>query len=122
MLPIVAPLFGLVRRFGRAVTRGWSEPEFRGLLYLVFVVVASGTVFYRAAEGWKWVDSLYFTIVTLTTVGYGDLSPSTAGSKIFTVVLILVGVGLLVSFIERIARYAAEDVRRSGEEEGPEAP
>ncbi len=114
MVPILAPVFGLVRRFGRAIRRGWSEPEFRGLLYLVAAVVASGCVFYRAVEGWNWVDSLYFTVVTLTTVGYGDLTPTTAGSKIFTVVLILIGVGLLVSFVERIARYAAEDVRRSG--------
>ena len=109
MIPIVAPAFGLLRRFGSAVRRGWAEPDFRGLLYLVSIVIASGTVFYRAVEGWTWVDSVYFTVITLTTVGYGDISPSTPGSKIFTVVYILIGIGLLVSFIERVARYAAED-------------
>ncbi len=109
MIPIVAPVVGLLRRFGGAIRRGWSEPEFRGLLYLVSVVVVGGTVFYRAAEGWSWVDSLYFTVITLTTVGYGDLSPTSSGTKIFTVVMILLGIGLLLSFIERVARYASED-------------
>lgn len=120
VIPIVAPAFGLLRRFGSAVRRGWSEPDFRGLLYLVSIVIGSGTVFYRAVEGWSWVDSLYFTVITLTTVGYGDLSPSTAGSKIFTVVFILIGIGLLVSFIERVARYAAEDhAARKNRRKGP---
>jgi hypothetical protein len=120
MIPIIAPVYGLFRRFGSALRRGWHEPEFRGLLYLVSIVVASGTVFYRAVEDWGWVDSLYFTVITLTTVGYGDLNPTTPGSKIFTVVFILIGIGLLVSFIERVARYAAEDhaARRSKRREG----
>ena len=109
MIPIVAPVFGLFRRFGAALRRGWAEPDFRGLLYLVSLVVASGTIFYRAVEDWTWVDSVYFTVITLTTVGYGDLSPTTPGSKIFTIVYILIGIGLLVTFIERVARYAAEE-------------
>ena len=97
VLPIIAPVFELLRRFGGALRRGWGEPEFRGLLYLVSIVVGSGALFYRAVEGWGWVDSVYFTVITLTTVGYGDLHPTTAGSRIFTVVLILIGIGLLVS-------------------------
>lgn len=123
MIPIVAPVFGLLRRFGAAIRRGWSEPEFRGLLYLVSVVVASATLFYRAVEGWSWLDSLYFTVITLTTVGYGDLAPSTGGSRLFTVVLVLLGVGLLLAFIERVARYASEDqaARRARRDNG-EAP
>ncbi len=74
----------------------------------MFVVVGSGTLVYHVTEGWGWVDSLYFTVITLTTIGYGDLSPSKPGTKLFTVVLVLVGIGLLVSLIERVARYAAE--------------
>ena len=109
VIPIFAPIISLLKRFGGAVRRGWQEPEFRGLLYLVSVTVGAGTVFYRAVEGWGWIDSLYFTVITLTTIGYGDLSPSTGGSKLFTIVLVLLGIGLLVTFIERVARYATED-------------
>lgn len=106
---LIGPLWAIVSRFGRAVRRGMGEPEFRGLAYLVSVIVASGTVFYRFSEGWPWVDSIYFTVITLTTVGYGDIAPETTRAKVFTIVLILIGIGLLVSFIERVARYAAED-------------
>lgn len=117
MIPIVAPIITVFRRFGRALRLGWKQPDFRGLLYSVAAIIGAGTVFYRAAEGWAWTDSLYFTVITLTTVGYGDLSPTGPGSKLFTVVFLLLGIGLLLSFIERIARYAAEDAtgrRRPG--------
>jgi hypothetical protein len=50
-----------------------------------------GTVFYSVVEGWSPLDSLYFSMITLTTVGYGDLTPSTPASRSFTVLYILVG-------------------------------
>mmetsp|Transcript_74138 Transcript_74138/g.224736 ORF Transcript_74138/g.224736 Transcript_74138/m.224736 type:complete len:397 (-) Transcript_74138:60-1250(-) len=43
-------------------------------------------------ESWTMVDSLYFSMVTMSTVGFGDFSPSTAGSKVFTCLYILVGI------------------------------
>jgi voltage-gated potassium channel Kch len=49
------------------------------------------------------VDALYFSVATLTTVGYGDFSPQTAAGKLFTVVYVLVGVGLLLAFLSRVA-------------------
>ena len=66
--------------------------------------MGSGTVFFHAAEDWSWIDPLYFTIITLTTVGCGDLNPTKPGTKIFTIILILIGIGLLLAFIERLAR------------------
>ena len=44
---------------------------------------------------WTWVDALYFTTVTMSTVGYGDLSPSTTLSRAFTSVYILIGIGVV---------------------------
>jgi hypothetical protein len=114
---MVFGVWAVVVRFGRALRRGWSEEEFRGLLSLVAVLVAGGSVFYRFAEDWGWVDSVYFTVITLTTVGYGDLSPTSGASKLFTVILVLLGVGILITFVERVARYAAADAaarRRDG--------
>jgi len=102
-------IWAVTVRFARAIRRGFAEPAFRGLLYLTSIVVGSGTLFYRFVEDWGWIDSLYFTVITLTTVGYGDLSPSKTTSKLFTVMLVLLGIGLLVSLIERVARYALED-------------
>ena len=78
-------------RFVRAVASSWRDPEFRRLFTLVVVTLLSGTLFYRQVGGWGFLDSLYFSVVTLTTVGYGDLSPSTAAGKVFTVPCVFVG-------------------------------
>ena len=95
MVPILAPVVGIAVQFGRAVRRGLAEPEFRGLLYMVAVVVTSGTVFYRLVERWGWVDSLYFTMVTLTTVGYGDAAPITMPGKLMACVIMLTGFAII---------------------------
>ncbi len=91
-----------------ALLRGWSDPEFRALGFLVTALVTAGTVFYWQAEGWSVVDSLYFSVITLTTVGYGDLTPGSTGGKLFTVAYILLGLGILVSFLSMVARHAID--------------
>lgn len=68
------------------------------------VVLGIGTVAYRLLEDWSWVDSLYFSIVTLTTVGYGDLSPTSDASKLFTVLYLAVGVSLLAATFNEILK------------------
>ena len=70
--------FTTLFNFFRAVWRGLRDPEFQVLLTLTTVTLISGTLFYRYAEGWSVLDSLYFSVITLTTVGYGDLSPSSS--------------------------------------------
>ncbi len=102
-------MWAVAVRFFRAVRLGLAEPAFRGLLYLTSIVIGAGTVFYRFVEEWSWLDSFYFTVITLTTVGYGDLAPSRTTSKLFTVLIVLLGIGLLVSLVERVARYAIDD-------------
>ncbi len=95
-------------RFARAVWRGLRDPEFRALLVLVVVLLVSGVLFYRSVEGWSIVDSIYFIVVTLTTVGYGDLAPTTVASKIFTTIYIVLGVGVLLAFVAKVATNALE--------------
>lgn len=57
-------------------------------------VKAIGTVGYHYLEGWDYLDALYFTATTITTVGYGDLHPTTPAAKIFTLGIMFVGIGL----------------------------
>lgn len=97
------PIILVFIRFLRAIWRGLQEPEFRGLFGWVVIILGVGTWFYRHFEGWSWLDSLYFTVITLTTVGYGDFSPQTAVGKIFTIVYILLGLGIISSFILLLA-------------------
>ncbi len=69
------------------------------------VLLVTGTIVYHLLENWSWVDSLYFSTVALTTVGFGDLTPTSDAAKLFTVVYLLSGVTILVSFLNaRLAR------------------
>ncbi len=95
----------LVRLF-RIIHRSWRDPEFRGLFFLVALLLLAGTVFYSRTEGWSLLDSLYFSVITLTTVGYGDLHPSTAASKVFTILYIFVGLGVILAFLNAVGQRA----------------
>ena len=56
-------------------------------------VAILGTVGYELIEGWGLIESLYMTLITLTTVGYGEVRPLSAAGRVFTMVLLLGGVG-----------------------------
>lgn len=100
--------------FVQAIRRGLADPEFRSLCVLVAFVLGAGTSFYHFVEGMGWIDAFYFCVITLTTVGYGDLAPKTPIGKLFTVVYIFVGLGLLAAFIGYVAQNAKENVQESG--------
>jgi hypothetical protein len=97
-----------LKSFVTAIRRGWGDPQFRALGFLVVVLLGSGTVFYWRFEGWTVIDSLYFSVITLTTVGYGDLAPTTTLTKVFTMVYVLIGLGILVAFLSAVAGHAVE--------------
>jgi voltage-gated potassium channel Kch len=86
----------------RAVIR---DPEGKVLLVGAASMVGVGTVAYHFLEGWSFLDSLYFSVVTLATVGYGDFHPTTAPAKLFTVGYILVGIGILAAFASELTKF-----------------
>ena len=71
-------------------------------IVLLHVAVGVGFFMLYPGEQWTFVDSLYFCIVTLTTVGYGDTEPSTTGGKIFVSLYVLFGLGIVFSFLDSI--------------------
>lgn len=115
-IPIIYAVFVLFMRFGRSTGRALRDEETRGLVFLTLALIAIGTLFYRAVEGLDWVDAFYFTVITLTTVGYGDISPETDAGKIFTVVYVLAGLGIIGSFVAIIASHARRQPGRDTEE------
>ena len=66
----------------------------QGLVVAVVLIVAIGSVFYTLVEGWSLLDSVYFCVVSLTTVGFGDFAPETTAGKLFTIFYLLSSVGL----------------------------
>jgi voltage-gated potassium channel len=61
-------------------------------LLSLLLIVLLGMLGYHLLEGWNWFDSLYMTIITLATIGYGEVHPLTPLGKIFTMILIALGV------------------------------
>lgn len=100
--------FTTLRSFLTALRRGLADPRFRALAFLVVVLLITGTIFYWRWEDWTVLDSLYFSVITLTTVGYGDLAPTRAPSKVFTIIYVLIGLGILVSFLSMVAQHAVD--------------
>ena len=94
--------FVTLMRFFTGIWRGLEDPEFRAMFVTMISLILSGTLFYRAVEGWHCLDALYFSVMTLATVGYGDLNPTTPLSKAFTIFYVLVGAGVFVSFITKL--------------------
>ena len=92
----------------------------------VFIWAASalliGTMTYHYLEGWSLLDALYFSVITLATVGYGDLTPTTPIAKIFTIVYVINGLSILLALFDRIRVVrtnnfeASQQQRKNGKE------
>lgn len=73
-----------------------SRVHVRVVLLAVLTAVLFGTVMFHLLEGWSILDSLYVTAQTVTTVGYGDLTPRTASGRAFAVVFMMASVGIVL--------------------------
>ncbi|MDA8141544.1 MAG: potassium channel protein [Desulfobacteraceae bacterium] len=70
-----------------------NTKHFAYSLVFSFLLIVAGTVGYMLIEGWNFLDSFFMTITTLATVGYGEVHPLTPWGRIFSIVLIVLGVG-----------------------------
>ena len=95
-----------------------TDPGFRAAFSLLVALLTTGTLFYALVEGWSLLDSLYFSVIAVATVGFGDFAPQTDLGKAFTIVYVLIGVGLLVWILSRIATGMVEQrLERQASEE-----
>jgi len=102
-----------LRRLMNWIRAEWYKTPLRYAFGILVLVLVGGAFFYSRVEGWSFLDSLYFSVITLATVGYGDFSPKTDAGKLFTMGYILVGVGLFVGVATAIAqRYDRPDHSR----------
>jgi len=75
---------------------------------LMSLLLITGTVIFRALEGWSWVDSFYFTGATLLTIGYGDLAPTTDLTKILVIVFGFLAIGTFLYSVSMIGAAVLE--------------
>jgi pheromone shutdown protein TraB len=96
MLSVILASFFI---FMKSLFKMLKEPEFRSFFVLVILILTLGTIVYHSVEGWRWLDSLYFSVIVLTTIGFGDFVPVTDIGKIFTILYVFMGLGILLGFV-----------------------
>ena len=90
---------------------GFYELSYKGLLRgLVFIgaVVFFGVVGYMVLQGWSFLDALYMTVITITTVGYGEIGKLSQSGRVFTIILIFLGIGTMAYFLGVVAQAMVE--------------
>lgn len=107
---------------GRLYREMFRQAETRALLLTAILIVIIGAVFYTNVEHWSLLNAVYFCVVTSGTVGYGDITPTTDVGKLFTIVYITVGLGVIGGFFATTGRLiqsgrflSKEESRLAGE-------
>jgi voltage-gated potassium channel len=78
------------------------DKDSRPVFYWAIVVLLIGTLAYHWLEGWSYLDSLYFCVISLATIGYGDLAPTTPAARIFTIIYVINGIAILLAVFDRV--------------------
>lgn len=98
--------------------KGSTMKRFSSYHQLV-LILSIGTVFYHYVEHFRWLDALYFSVIALTTAGFGDITPTTDLGKAFTIAYMLIGFGVMLSFLSEFytgrqekRKYLSEKVKR----------
>jgi hypothetical protein len=94
---------------GRLYREMFKQAETRALLLIATLILVIGATFYTRVEHWSLLDSVYFCIVTLGTVGYGDMTPTTTLGKVFTIVYIILGLSVIGGFLATMGRMISHD-------------
>jgi len=93
---------------GRLYREMFRQAETRALLLLAALILVVGVVFYTRVEHWSLLDSVYFCVMTLGTVGYGDITPTTGIGKAFTTLYIILGLSVIGGFLATMGRLIGQ--------------
>jgi voltage-gated potassium channel len=74
-------------------------------LFIFSLILLSGTIGYMAIEGFTFMEALYMTVITLSTVGYSETRPLSNSGRAFTIFLIIINIGTFTYFISLLSSY-----------------
>lgn len=84
--------------------------QMRVPLVVLVTVVAFGTLGFRLIENWAWLDALYMAVITLATVGFTEVHPLSESGRVFTIVLIVGGLGAVTYLVSALGRVLFEEM------------
>jgi hypothetical protein len=90
-----------------------QDRESRPIFLWAAGALLAGMLAYHFLEGWSLLDSLYFCVITLATVGYGDLTPTTPVARLFTIVYVINGITILLALLDRIRAVRTRRIEES---------
>lgn len=91
-----------------------TDRDSRPALYWAGFTLLVGTFVYHWLEGWSYLDALYFCVISLATIGYGDLAPTTALARAFTIIYVFNGIAILLALFDRIRIVRTQRVKPQG--------
>ena len=100
--------FILLRNMYHVLKILFRQDEQKVVMFSVVFLLTVGMFFYHGAEELSYLAALYFSVMTLTTVGYGDIHPVTPIGKIFTICYVLLGIGVISALIVNFNRALKE--------------
>lgn len=98
----------LVTYLTRLTRKAIEDPVRRLQLSLLLLLLLNfvGTIMYMLIEGWGFVDAFYMTVITIATVGFGEVEPLSPTGRVFTVILIYLGIGTATTALTNAAALA----------------
>ncbi len=88
----------------------FRDRDSRPAIFWALGTLLIGTFAYHWLEGWSFLDSLYFCVVSLATVGYGDYTPTTPLAKLFTIGYLVNGIAILLALFDRIRTVRSQRI------------
>jgi len=108
-------LFGFLFIFYKRFEKFLKTNNFNYILWVTISTVIIGAISISIAEGMTFPNALWWAFVTTTTVGYGDISPTTPAGRIIAVFLMIIGIGFLVMLTGTISTYFLSRVEKKKE-------
>jgi voltage-gated potassium channel len=104
-----------------AIVRAFRLPRVQALLLICLTVAVTQALIFRWIEGWRFLDAFYFSVVSMATVGYGDLTPQTSLGKVAAMGFLVIGIGVFVLAVSSVAQAILRELLVAEDGEGRDA-